>query len=248
MENIFLIIIFFIIALCQSVFGVGILLIGTPYLLILDYSIIEALNYLLPLSIFSSLLNSLYIKKKAKEAVINFQEFKYFIFICVPAIFLGTIILKNFVNLINFDLVVSVIIIFSAIFQYRYNNNNNKISNKVKKIINFLMGIIHGISNAGGAILLLFTGIKNDFSQKFRYEISIFYLLLASIQYIIYLIFFEFINFQKTFLLFFILIVISIPIGDKLSSKINISKFKKITTLIALMFSIILIFKNFFSA
>jgi len=31
----------------------------------------------------------------------NFQEFKSFIFICVPAIFLGTIILKNFVNLIN---------------------------------------------------------------------------------------------------------------------------------------------------
>ena len=48
----------------QSIVGVGVLVIGTPTLLLMDISIIEIMNYLLPISIFTSLLNLIIIKKQ----------------------------------------------------------------------------------------------------------------------------------------------------------------------------------------
>ena len=51
----------FIIAL-QSCAGVGVLVLGTPFLLILDYTIIEILLILLPISIVTSFVNLLIMK------------------------------------------------------------------------------------------------------------------------------------------------------------------------------------------
>ena len=46
--NFFLVI---ILVMIQSVAGVGVLVLGTPTLLLLDISLIETMNYLLPISI-----------------------------------------------------------------------------------------------------------------------------------------------------------------------------------------------------
>ena len=53
--DITLIIIVILISFLQSIFGVGILLFGTPILLSLDYGFIESLNILLPLSLLVNL-------------------------------------------------------------------------------------------------------------------------------------------------------------------------------------------------
>jgi hypothetical protein len=49
--NFFLVI---ILVMIQSVAGVGVLVLGTPTLLLLDISLIETMNYLLPISIITS--------------------------------------------------------------------------------------------------------------------------------------------------------------------------------------------------
>ena len=57
MEVILLYLIVFIISIIQSIAGVGILVLGTPIMLVLNYTIIETMFFLLPISIISSLSN-----------------------------------------------------------------------------------------------------------------------------------------------------------------------------------------------
>lgn len=56
----------FIVAL-QSAVGVGVLVLGTPFLLIKGYSIVEIFFYLLPLSILTSVTNLIIIRFKKKK-------------------------------------------------------------------------------------------------------------------------------------------------------------------------------------
>ena len=71
--------------------GVGILVIGTPFLLILNFQLIEVLSILLPISILTSFLNLIYFKLNKKKLRMRVdQKTKYLFFlICVPAIFFG---------------------------------------------------------------------------------------------------------------------------------------------------------------
>ena len=51
----------------QSMAGVGILVLGTPLMLLINYDMINILGTLLPISILTSLLNFLYFKFKKKK-------------------------------------------------------------------------------------------------------------------------------------------------------------------------------------
>ena len=48
----------------QSIFGVGLLLFGTPTFLLLNYNFLDTLNILLPISVSISFLQLIYSKKK----------------------------------------------------------------------------------------------------------------------------------------------------------------------------------------
>ena len=66
--------IFFFLIILQSIVGVGILVIGTPSLLLLEYSIIEILSILLPISILTSLLNLLIFNLIKTENKLNIDS------------------------------------------------------------------------------------------------------------------------------------------------------------------------------
>ena len=61
-ESFFILIYFCLIVILQSAIGIGILVLGTPFLLILNYNIIDILYLLLPVSIFTSFTNLLIMK------------------------------------------------------------------------------------------------------------------------------------------------------------------------------------------
>ena len=180
----------FIIAL-QSIVGVGVLLLGTPFLLILNFSIVEIFFILLPISIITSLLNLLIMNfSDKKDRKSTKEELKKFFIICIPSIFVGLLILKFFESLINFKLFVSLIIILSLIIiilkdKIKYKINFFRIS------ILFSIGIVHGLSNSGGTLmsLALTANNKKDYA---RLNTTFFYLMLAIFQYLLtVLIFFD---------------------------------------------------------
>ena len=57
----------FLIVILQTIVGVGVLVVGTPVMLILNYNIIETMNLLLPISIITSFLNYSYLKSQKKN-------------------------------------------------------------------------------------------------------------------------------------------------------------------------------------
>ena len=65
--NLILSLLLFVLVFLQSMAGVGILVIGTPLLLILNYEIIDIMSILLPISIMTSFLNLIYFKINKKK-------------------------------------------------------------------------------------------------------------------------------------------------------------------------------------
>ena len=72
-----------IIVIIQSIVGVGVLVLGT-ILLLLNFSVIDAMNFLLPISIMTSLLNLLIMKFKNDSVSYNLYRLKSFFLICIP--------------------------------------------------------------------------------------------------------------------------------------------------------------------
>ena len=199
----------FILIVLQSIAGVGVLVIGTPMLLLFDYNIIEILSTLLPISIFTSLIALIFFKFKKKEFTLNIdKEVKILFFlVCLPFIFLGLYLLKSFENYINFNYLISLVIFGSLIInnQKKYIFSLNK---KVKIIYLSFIGIIHGISNSGGSLLSLFLSSYLNKNQS-RYNITFFYFFLALFQFIMFIYIFGY----KISLVNLKVILIFVPIG-----------------------------------
>ena len=183
-ENYFTPVYLCLIVALQSAVGVGVLVLGTPFLLIKGYSIVEILFYLLPLSILTSVINLIIISIKKKQ--INFatsKEFKKFYLACVPSIIVGVLILKYYQELINFKILVGFVIILSIILIVLKNRITFKI-NFFRISILSIVGVIHGLTNSGGTLMsLILSNEKNKLDA--RYSITLFYFILASIQYLI---------------------------------------------------------------
>ena len=142
----------------QSVIGVGILVLGTPLFLIFGNNIIEIISLLLPISILTSLINVIYLKFNHKKLkfFIDSETKKKFSMICIPSVVFGIILLNYFQNLINFKYLVSSIILITLVVKYVYKNAIIYSSKSSKKIILFLIGLIHGLTNSGGSLLSIF--------------------------------------------------------------------------------------------
>ena len=232
--------IFFLIIL-QSIAGVGILLIGTPLLLIFKIDIILILNILLPISIVSSLVNLIIFKfnKEKLELKLDRDTKKKFFTICIPSIFIGLFFLKQFKDLINFNYLVSLVI-FSSILLVNSKKFFNEINNKIRTFFLFLIGIIHGLSNSGGSLLSLFLLYLKNKNQS-RFNMTYFYFFLASFQYIMFLIIFE----QKPYLenihLLFILILLGTFIGNYFATYIKEKTYKNLINFLCFITCIILL-------
>ena len=61
----------FLLVILQTIVGVGVLVLGTPLFLLLNYNIVEIMNILLPISITTSLLNYIYLKSNKEKLILN---------------------------------------------------------------------------------------------------------------------------------------------------------------------------------
>ena len=110
-ELYFLVLIVALFSVIQSIFGVGLLLFGTPTLLLLEYSYSETLWLLLPCSLTISLIqvvNDYKLIEAKKRAV-------YFV---IPTLVLGLGLVLSYLNGINITNFVGVVLILIGITRF----------------------------------------------------------------------------------------------------------------------------------
>jgi len=228
----------------QSIAGVGVLVIGTPTLLLFDISLIEIMNYLLPISIITSLFNIVIMKFKSNSFYYDMDRLKFFFIICIPFVFVGLIILKYTHEFINYDYLVSIIIILTLIFRNKISIMLKSLSSRLNKIILMIIGIIHGMTNSGGTLLSILLMNLNSSKKDSRSEITLFYFFLALIQFILfYFIFGLTQNFYKYHLMI-IYIITGIILGNIFLKFTKESLFRKLIFFLAFISSVSLTLKN----
>jgi uncharacterized protein len=131
----------------QSIFGVGVLLFGTPILLVLGYDFIESILVLLPISL---VINLLQVIKGYKEIDVNLYQ--KIIFFSVPFIILFLFFVAKFE--VNIELAVGGFLFFIALKEYFPKLNHYvELLMSYEKIYLIFTGIIHGATNLGGSLL-----------------------------------------------------------------------------------------------
>lgn len=173
-----LFIIVILISIVQSIFGVGILLFGTPLLLILGYSFEFTLSILLPISLF---VNFLQIVSNNNFKLVDYRTLKNFMFYSMPFVVIFLIIVLNFPS--NVALYVGVFLVVISLekkIQFISENLNRLVSSQKKYFI--LMGILHGLTNLGGSLLAVYFNKKYSDKHYVRTNIAILYMLFAFFQ------------------------------------------------------------------
>jgi len=160
----------------QSIFGVGVLLFGTPLLLLRGYDFISALIILLPIS---ALINLTQIIKDYQK--VDFGFYKRFVFFTIPFV----IVFLFFVTRIqiNIGLLVGIFLLFVASKNYSVKVNNAIMYLvRYEKIYFIVMGIIHGLTNLGGSLLTAIIHSKEYEKHKTRVTIALSYATFALFQ------------------------------------------------------------------
>ncbi len=227
-------IIIFALIVVQSIFGVGLLLFGTPSLLLLGYDFANTLNILMPVSITISAVQ--FFKSKVKDRIF-IKDYNIF---CIPFLVIFLFIALKFNYLFDFRFLVALLLIFSSVLIL----NKKKFSSfkqmifKIKNLILVGIGLIHGLTNMGGSFLAIYsTLISKSIKEVTRYYISYGYLIMGTIQYLMVLFLsYDLLIFNKIYYVFLALIIY-FP-AQKIFKNLNDRKFSKYLNLIALIYGL----------
>ena len=231
------IIIITLLIIIQSIFGVGLLLFGTPSFLVLGYDFANTINILMPVSITISALQFLRSKVKDKVFITEYNLF------CLPFLIIFLLIALKFKYLFDFKLLVALLLVFSSILIL----NKKKFSSfrktffKLKKIVLIGIGSVHGLTNMGGSFLAIYsTLVSENVKEVARYYICYGYLIMGLFQYIMVLsIGYDSLNFTKLYYLV-IALLIYFP-TQKIFKNIDDRKFSNYINIIALTYGLLIL-------
>jgi uncharacterized membrane protein YfcA len=175
------IIIFF--SIIQSLFGMGLLVFGTPTLILLGHSYLECLAYLLPPSITISTFQV--IKNNSLDKKTYLKIFTY----CLPMIFIGLFFQTKLEIKLNLELFIAIVLFISVL-----SNAIPKLKLKLKKTIStnsnvflMIMGVVHGLTNMGGGLLSVFSNSQYKNKEQIRQCVSFCYLWFGIVQILVIL-------------------------------------------------------------
>ena len=187
LDVILLLLTIIIFTIVQSVFGVGILVFGTPTLLLLGYSFTETLSYLIPCSIVVS---SLQVYSQWNH--IGLYRFNVFYYLLPMVAFGLSLVLYN--TTINIYLIIGIMLILTSFT--RFSSSLNEILGRFLsnhfKIGLAITGVIHGLTNLGGAPLLAITNSIYNKKIKIQANVAYAYLTMAIVQIAILIIYGDF--------------------------------------------------------
>ncbi len=230
----FLILVFIVF---QSIFGIGLLLFGTPTFLVFGYTFPETLSLLLPISISISLFQFVFSSKK------DFKFIKKFNIFCLPSLIISIYFILNIYEQFDFKIFISITI--TVVTLVSFFNKKLKINNERTNLYLVLIGIIHGISNLGGTLLsILSVSLNRNDKILSRFFISYGYLSMAISQYVVLYLLDELILNYKNFLYLAFVILIYFP-TQFFFRNIDTSKFNNWIYFTALIYGVMIFFKFF---
>ncbi len=163
-------------AVIQSIFGVGVLLFGTPILLLFGYQFIDALIVLLPISIA---INSFQILKHYRHIDLGF--YKNVLLYTIPFVVLFLFAVTS--TKININFIIGLFLVLVALKSFSPAIENLlKSMVKYQKIYLAVMGIIHGLTNLGGSLLTAIVHGKNYPKDVTRVTVAVCYATFAVFQ------------------------------------------------------------------
>ena len=230
----FLCLMIMIFSIFQSCLGVGLLLFGTPTLIILGYSYVETLWIILPSSIVISLAQVLFDRDLIQAKKSTFL-------LTTPALVFGLMIILLSGNLVNISKIVGIgLIIVASIRQFKA--LNNYLSNYIMKRTNMYLlftGLIHGLSNMGGGPLSILMSSLHNSKRVIRVNIAYVYLFFGISQ-IIILTIFQLNVFEVNYLIFPLVAIASyFIIGKPLSNFIDDNKYQAFITIMVFSYGLL---------
>ena len=226
-----------LLSIFQSIFGIGLLIIGTPTFLLLGYNFFDVLNILLPFSITISLLQVIY----SKEIDSGFN--KKILLYCIPALILALSILVKYENSIDFILLTSFTIIFFSILNLsKFKNIIFNDSNERINISLVVLGLIHGFTNLGGSFFTLICANINKQKKLIRHNIANGYLILGVAQLLFINIFYKTLIVSNLYYLY--IPILSFFVAQYFYNKINSQLFSKILNITILLYGIYIFLNN----
>ena len=241
MSPIFEILLILILIAIQSIFGVGLLLFGTPSFLLFGYDFANTINILMPVSITISSLQ--FFKSKIRDTKFT-KEYNLY---CLPFLIIFLIIALKFKYFLDFKLLVAILLIFSSLLilnKRRFSSFKKKFFD-FKKIILVGIGCVHGLTNMGGSFLAIYsTLVSKNIKEIARYYICYGYLIMGILQYFTVLFLsFKTLEFTRLFYILFALILY-FP-SQNLFKNINDNKFSKYINVIALVYGSLILLTYF---
>jgi len=179
-EIYYLVTIIAVFSIVQSIFGVGLLLFGTPTLLLLGYSYSETLWLLLPCSVTISLIqvvNDYKLIEAKKRAV----------YLVIPTLILSLALVVTYANGINITRIVGVLLLLIGVIRFS-SKLQALLASMVKKHIHMyyiIIGVVHGISNMGGGPLSILMSTIYSKKEIIRANVAFIYLILAIFQLVV---------------------------------------------------------------
>tara|TARA_B100002052_G_scaffold80770_1_gene73946 strand:- start:624 stop:1352 length:729 start_codon:yes stop_codon:yes gene_type:complete len=163
-------------SIIQSIFGTGVLLFGTPLLLILGYDFKYVLILLLPISL---LINIFQLIGNRNEIDITF--YKRLVVYSLPLVIIC--LYHSSSDIINTNFIVGIFLMIISFRNYiQFIDSFIKSLLKNESIYLMILGIIHGFTNLGGALLSGAIFSKKLSKEGKRATIAVCYFSMALIQ------------------------------------------------------------------
>jgi len=234
MELFYLLSVVALFSVVQSFIGVGLLLFGTPTLLIMGYPYDVTLWILVPSSIVLSIKQSV-----DNYAYVTSHKMLYIYTIPILMLSLVLIIIRN--ENVDISKIVGVVLILDGFIRY-----SKRLYERIKYIMTrnirsyyMMMGVIHGISNMGGGPLTILMSSIHDEKVVIRANIAYIYMIFGASQLVV-LSFAAFDSFNMDYLvapLIALLIYTLVEISN--IDKIKVSHYQSIITMVILFYGFI---------
>lgn len=165
-------------SLIQSIFGVGLLLLGTPVLLITGFSFPETLTTLLPGSLAISLLQL----KEDPESVSKLTG--KFLLWCVPPLIVSLILVLVLDLEIEIEIMMTALLTFVIVLRLipRSRQWLTRAFRKATEPWLALTGAVHGFTNLGGGLLIIYASSTTTRKLTARSTVALGYTIFAVAQ------------------------------------------------------------------